>query len=72
MKGKPKFKEGDKVEFSFRDETKVGVVWIVDKWGTFDDTTDALTMWITIGRIDLRVYADFSESVVFYILDNWY
>ena len=32
----------------------------------------ALTMWITIGRIDLRVYADFSESVVFYILDNWY
>lgn len=32
----------------------------------------ALSMYLIIGRVDLRAYTDFSESITFYILDNWY
>ena len=32
----------------------------------------ALSMYLIIGRVELRPYADFSESITFYILDNWY
>ena len=42
MLGKPKFKEGERVMFEWvKDEPKrVGVVYIVDKYGTFDDPSD--------------------------------
>ena len=40
MIGKPKFKVGDKVSFSFQEETKHGTVFIVDKYGTFFDKSD--------------------------------
>ena len=32
MKGKPKFKLGDMVEFEWQGETKVGEIYIVDKY----------------------------------------
>lgn len=35
MKGNPKFKIGDKVKFEFNG-TKVGEVYIVDPYGTFE------------------------------------
>lgn len=42
MIGKPKYKAFDKVEFSFIEgEIHNGVIWIVDKWGTFLDKSDA-------------------------------
>lgn len=62
MKGKPKFKEGDKVEFSFRDGAKVGIVWIVDKWGTFDDPTDA--SYDIYVESENTLYKHFSERFV--------
>lgn len=41
MKGKPKFKHGDTVIFTFvGDEQKVGTIYIVDKYGTWDDPSD--------------------------------
>ena len=41
MKGRPKFKEGEKVAFTFGNiATKEGIVYIVDKYGTFDNPTD--------------------------------
>ena len=41
MRGKPKFKEGEKVAFTFGNiATKEGIVYIVDKYGTFDNPTD--------------------------------
>ena len=38
--GKPKYKVGDVVRFGFEGYEKVGVIYIVDKYGTFDDPTD--------------------------------
>ena len=41
MVGNPKFKVGDKVSFNLNGQKKVGTVYIVDKWGTFFDDSDA-------------------------------
>lgn len=41
MKGKPKYKEGDKVKFMFDEKLWEGIIWIVDKYGTWDDPSDA-------------------------------
>lgn len=41
MIGKPKYKELDKVEFAFIEgEVHKGVVWIVDKYGTYFDKSN--------------------------------
>lgn len=40
MKGKPKFKYGEKVQFKFGDEIKEGTIYIIDKYGTWDDPSD--------------------------------
>ena len=40
MRGKPRFKHGDIVQFTFGDKTLVGVVYTVDKYGTFDNPSD--------------------------------
>lgn len=40
MIGKPKYKVGDKVSFLFQEEMKHGTVFIVDKYGTFEDNSD--------------------------------
>lgn len=41
MIGKPKYEVGDSVKFNFNGEEKVGTVYIVDKYGTFKDDSDA-------------------------------
>ena len=41
MIGKPKYKANDKVEFELiKNEVHKGVVWTVDKYGTFFDKSD--------------------------------
>ena len=40
MLGKPKHKVGDTVKFIFGNELKTGIVFVVDKYGTFDNSTD--------------------------------
>ena len=40
MKGQPKFNCRDKVKFKFQDKEYIGEVWIVDKYGTWDDPSD--------------------------------
>ena len=40
MIGKPKFKVGDRVKFSVANQTKEGVICIVDKLGVFFDKSD--------------------------------
>ena len=40
MLGKPKHKVGDTVKFIFNNELKTGSVFVVDKYGTFDNSTD--------------------------------
>lgn len=41
MRGKPKYKIGDKVQFTLEDGTFYGEVYIVDAYGTWDDPHDA-------------------------------
>lgn len=41
MIGKPKYKENDKVEFAiYENEARIGVIYVVDKYGTFFDKSD--------------------------------
>ena len=40
MRGKPKFKYGDTVQFTLGGKTLVGEVYIIDEYGTFDNPSD--------------------------------
>ena len=40
MKGHPKFNCGDTVKFKLEDKEYIGEIWIVDKYGTWDDPSD--------------------------------
>lgn len=40
MVGKPKYKYGDKVSFKLNDKKIVGIVYIIDSYGTFFDDSD--------------------------------
>jgi hypothetical protein len=41
MLGKPKYKENDNVEFAiYENEVRIGVIYVVDKYGTFFDKSD--------------------------------
>ena len=41
MIGKPKFKYNDNVKFTYiNSEVKYGVIYIIDKYGTFEDDSD--------------------------------
>lgn len=40
MIGKPKYKYGDKVKFSLNEEILEGTVYIIDKYGTWEDSSD--------------------------------
>lgn len=40
MKGQPKYKKGQMVKFSLMDEIKEGCIYIIDKYGTFEDDSD--------------------------------
>ena len=40
MVGKQKYKIGDNVSFTLENEIKQGEIYIVDKYGTFEDDSD--------------------------------
>lgn len=40
MLGNPKFNLNDVVSFSFCDKKKQGIIYIIDKYGTFFDKSD--------------------------------
>lgn len=40
MIGKPKYKIGDNVSFTLEKEIKQGEIYIVDKYGAFEDESD--------------------------------
>lgn len=62
MKGKPKFKLGDMVEFEWQGETKVGEIYIVDKYGTFDYPFDV--SYDIFVKNENVLYKHFTESLV--------
>ena len=40
MIGKPKYKYEDKVKFSLNDKIYEGTIYIIDKYGTWEDSSD--------------------------------
>ena len=40
MKGHPKYKKDQTVKFSLMHEIKEGSIYIIDKYGTFEDDSD--------------------------------
>lgn len=58
MIGKPKFNYGDKVKFVVGDKEYVGEVWIIDKFGTFEDDSDV--------SYDIMVKDAFKEGDEYY------
>lgn len=40
MKGNPKYQYGNLVKFELNGEIKEGIVYIIDKYGTFEDDSD--------------------------------
>ena len=40
MKGHPKYQYGNLVKFELNGEIKEGIVYIIDKYGTFEDDSD--------------------------------
>jgi hypothetical protein len=40
MRGHPKFKHEEKVQFQFGDKIKEGTIYIIDEYGTFSDPSD--------------------------------
>lgn len=40
MKGNPKYQYGNLVKFELNGEIKEGTVYIIDKYGTFEDDSD--------------------------------
>lgn len=40
MIGNPKYKQGQLVKFSLQENIKEGIIYIVDKYGTFEDDSD--------------------------------
>lgn len=40
MKGNPLYQEGDVVRFRIADRTVIGTIFVVDKYGTWEDASD--------------------------------
>lgn len=62
MIGHPKFKVDEKVKFDFDGQEKVGTVYIVDKFGTFEDNTDV--SYDILVEEENMLYKHFNEKYV--------
>lgn len=62
MIGHPKFKIDEKVKFDFDGQEKVGKVYIVDKFGTFEDNTDV--SYDILVEEENMLYKHFNEKYV--------
>ena len=70
MLGKPKYHENDLVEFQWLKDkpNKVGVVYIVDKWGTLSDNSDV--SYDILIKEENMLYKHISERFVVKYLGN--
>ena len=70
MLGKPKYYENDLVEFQWLKDkpNKVGIVYIVDKWGTLSDDSDV--SYDILVKEENMLYKHISERYVVKYLGN--
>ena len=64
MKGNPKFKYEEKVKFKFNDEIKEGTIYIIDKYGTWDDSSDVSYDIISIYNGKECLFKHITEKLV--------
>lgn len=62
MLGKPKFTYGDVVEFRHGNDTKTGIVAIVDRYGTWEDGSDV--SYDILNKDENILYKHFREDYV--------
>ena len=62
MIGSPKYKRGDRVSFTFKEEIKTGYVYIVDAYGTFEQ--DEEPSYDIMVDEENCLYKHFRESLV--------
>lgn len=64
MIGKPKYKFGDLVTFTFNNsnERKTGIIAIIDKYGTFEDNSDA--SYDILVKDENCLYKHFTEKLI--------
>ena len=62
MLGNPKYKIGDIVEFKCNDDVKVGVIAVVDRFGTFEYTDDV--SYDILDKEDKMLYKHFPEDTI--------
>ena len=70
MLGKPKYKENDLVEFQWLKDkpNKVGIVYIVDRWGTLSDDSDV--SYDILVKEENMLYKHINERYVVKYLGN--
>ena len=62
MKGNPKYQYGNLVKFELNGEIKEGTVYIIDKYGTFEDDSD-VSYDILVGN-DNCLYKHINEKYI--------
>ena len=62
MKGNPKYQYGNLVKFELNGEIKEGIVYIIDKYGTFEDDSD-VSYDILVGNEDC-LYKHINEKYI--------
>jgi hypothetical protein len=68
MLGNPKYKIGDIVEFKCNEQIKVGVVAIVDRFGTFENNNDV--SYDILNKEDKVLYKHFQEPTIIKVIGS--
>lgn len=68
MLGNPKYKIGDIVEFKCDEQTKVGIVAIVDRFGTFENNNDV--SYDILNKEDKVLYKHFQEPTIIKVIGS--
>lgn len=64
MLGKPKYRYGETVTFTFKGENKLGYVYVVDAYGTFEQSEEPSYDIMVENENEHCLYKHFRESVV--------
>lgn len=62
MLGNPKYSINETVAFKFDGGIKVGVIWVVDKYGTFEDPSDV--SYDIMVESENTLYKHFTENLI--------
>ena len=64
MKGHPKYQYGNLVKFELNGEIKEGTVYIIDKYGTFEDDSDVSYDILVNNEKEYCLYKHINEKYI--------